>query len=909
MRDFSYRPLWAKTPKRDDGSSWHPLACHLLDVAAVAERLVDSNRFLAEVAERWEIDPATLRRVVVLLVALHDIGKASGGFQQKSEQQWPRVRVAFAIDETADNMVLERDHMRATAWYLQHPPGGAVLNRLFPDLNIGEISTIAAAVAGHHGQPAKPGNLSRAKVGEPFQQAGFTLIEDLRVLIAPGDQVIGYSNDQTLAALSWGLSALLPVADWLGSNKTLFPFHNTELSLKDYWNDIARPRARKAMAQSDLLPAPIAPAGAARTLADIARLSPMQRWAETVELPDRGPVLVFIEDATGAGKTEATFLILHRLMEKGLANGSYVALPTMATANAMYDRLQAVYRRFCVDGAEPMLILAHGKAEAHNAFVSGLDSSRADTATTDDVSDDVRHWLTDDRRKALLAQFGAGTIDQALLAVLSARYQSLRLYGLADKVLFGDEIHCYDSYVGRELENLITFAAMLGGSVILLSATLPVSTRQKLCDAFAKGSVWRTGDTSNTGGHGPVLGASAYPLATIVSGGQAREQPLAMRDGTERNVRVARIGTLEEAERLALEEARTGAAVAVIRSTVAEVQKSYDRLLEAADGNVPVDLFHARFMAEDRTAIEQACLTRFGKEGAAEARSGRILVASQVIEQSLDIDFDSMITDLAPVDLLIQRAGRLWRHEKRNDKRPLPEPTLHVISPLPADDSDKSWLNAVLPAPAFMYNAAILWLSADTLFKAKSIETRTLADLESASAGHVRALVEAVYGGAADERLPAGLRACFEQKLGEDAAARTIAEQQLLNPHTPYHAAAVKFEDEARVRTRMNEHTRPVWLALQCDDKMVPAARAPGGNQGLAWSFSEVSMTKTMLKRLQTAEDHGRQHFDPPVADFETGMTVLPMERDAQSGRLISICGRFAYDSTRGLEEIGEPSD
>jgi CRISPR-associated endonuclease/helicase Cas3 len=189
-------------------------------------------------------------------------------------------------------------------------------------------------------------------------------------------------------------------------------------------------------------------------------------------------------------------ILAHRLMAAGCANGFYVALPTEATANAMWERLGGVFRRLFAADAAPSLVLAHGRRALHKGFQDSVvdHAAQADARNGAAAGDGERpssaecaDWIADDRRKAFLADVGAGTIDQALLAILPVKHQSLRLWGLADRVLIIDEAHAYDAYMTRELETLLEFHTALGGSSIILSATLPITLRRKFVEAFRKG--------------------------------------------------------------------------------------------------------------------------------------------------------------------------------------------------------------------------------------------------------------------------------------------------------------------------------------------------------------------------------------------------------------------------------------
>jgi len=220
----------------------------------------------------------------------------------------------------------------------------------------------------------------------------------------------------------------------------------------------------------------------------IAAPSPLQRWAASVPLP-AGPQIHLLEDVTGAGKTEAALMLTHRLMADGHADGFFIALPTMATANAMYGRIADSYVRLFANPAS--LVLAHGQSFLVDGFANSVlpdGAPEGDPRQLDETaSARCTAWLADHSKRALLSPAGVGTIDQALLAVLHSKHQSLRLLGLSHKVLVIDEVHACDVYMQGVLEVLLTFHARAGGSAILLSATLPQRMKQGLLKAFAKG--------------------------------------------------------------------------------------------------------------------------------------------------------------------------------------------------------------------------------------------------------------------------------------------------------------------------------------------------------------------------------------------------------------------------------------
>ena len=324
---------------------------------------------------------------------------------------------------------------------------------------------------------------------------------------------------------------------------------------------------------------------------------------------------------------------------------------------------------------------------------------------------------------SFLAQIGAGTIDQAILAVLPARHQSLRLWGLVDKVLVIDEAHAYDAYMNKEIECLLEFHAALGGSA-----------HRALGD--------------------PSAGKARVPRKCFSRGGQAREkslpgdphkapihssQPWLWRKSRKRHSHCERIarrsrcsGSTRWRKRAAVDSKRRCKARRSRWSAIRWMRRSqsYETLSTHFQ---EVILFHARFAMGDRQKIEAEVLHRFGTDSG----SGRntILVATQVVEQSLDIDFDLIISDLAPVDLLIQRAGRLWR-DRRGERPATAGPTFIVLSPVPLDDVQSQWPAPVLPKTNFVYkDAALLWRSAKAIFTAGKIVSRNEVDMPACRDG------------------------------------------------------------------------------------------------------------------------------------------------------------------------------
>jgi CRISPR-associated endonuclease/helicase Cas3 len=793
----------------------HPVVAHSLDVAAVATMLPRRP------------DLSIDGRSLGLLVALHDVGKFSRPFQYQAAEYWP---VASLGPVPAAGVPSGPRH-DALGYHMLRRPLAAHLNQVLPpevksrfawdDASRGPL---LRALAGHHGRPPAhldidpgPGVLCANCLAAVVD---FTAA--MHQIFAPPPLPVP-ETDHEIAQLGWHLAGLVTLADWIGSRQAWFPYVAPEAVADPaayFWNH-AMPRAAAAIAAAGLATArPARFSGISGLFPAITLPSPIQRWAETVDLP-AGPLLAVVEDLTGSGKTEAALTLAHRLLANGQASGLFLALPTMATANAMFGRLANAYRGLFAAEAHPSLALAHARAALDPRFMAAIpvEAGLTSTSRPDDPADEAAEahcaaWLAEDRRRALLAQVGVGTLDQALLAVLPVRHAALRLQGLVGKVLIIDEVHAFDAYMQREILALLEFHAALGGSVVLLSATLPRALRQKLVNAFRAGLGAGKAHLVNTD----------YPLATLASAALVQEQPCAVRPGLARRVLVTRLPDAEAALQRIQAAAEAGAAVAWVRNTVDEAIAAAEALRAA--GQEPL-LFHARFAMADRLDIEQEVLRRFGRASRGEERQ-QVLVATQVIEQSLDLDFDLLVSDLAPADLLIQRAGRLWRHQREGNARPVPGPELLVVSPEPVAEPGRDWVR-----PKVYRDPALLWRSARAVFRQGAIETP----------GDMRPLVEEAYDDEAADSIPAAMVHAAAQVKGKAQAATGVARQNVLTFSECYKYDANLWNPEDRTPTRLEDRPQvTLRLALLRDGVVVPYAEDDDPRR--AWALSEVSVAK-----------------------------------------------------------------
>ena len=843
VRTKSYFAYWGKAGR--DGC-YHLLPYHSLDVAACGVTILRKlPRWKARLEQLTGLQGGKLERAIQVYFALHDLGKFATGFQNL------RPDILKQLQGRSSNMGYSTRHdtLGYRLWQEDLAPW-LIKEKLLPSTSRREprppegVEAWMRAVTGHHGRPPEEksqwkGSLKYAFDDKDREAARYFVKE---VFNLTGLKTLPQPPKASLEA-TWWLAGLAVLADWLGSNRDFFPCQSNTMSLNDYWK-WALKRAERAIDAAELRADPPAehftlancfpepPAGLQPT--------PLQEWAETYKI-GAGPHLFILEDVTGSGKTEAAMILAQRLMKAGGGGGLYFGLPTMATANGMYQRLVPIYKRLFACGARPPLVLAHGRAELMVSFrATILPPPKPEADYLDGTEPAGAHcsaWLADSRKKALLAEVGVGTVDQALLAVLPARHQSLRMLGLLDKVLIVDEVHACDAYMNRLLAHLLRAHARAGGSAILLSATLPHSQRQELLNAFAEGA----------GIDAPVVSdQAAYPLATHLSAGNSAgnitQQPLRTRPEVARRVAVDFIASEDEAEKVLADAVSEGRCACWIRNTVDDARRSFESLKEKHP-DWSLGLFHSRFALAVRLDIEKQVMAKFGKDSGPDQRRGQVLIATQVVEQSLDLDFDVMISDLAPIDLLIQRAGRLHRHRRDQsgartddaDQRGIPK--LTILAP-PWDKAPGSdWLRAALPGTAAVYESedAHLWRAMELLRDKKGWRMPDDA----------RALIEGVYGANPSKDFPVGLRAKAQKASNLYRTKTSIAEYKVLDLEAGYRLQG-SWLDEDSAPTRLGEPTTTVWLARLENDRLMPLHGGAGTAAAEAWMLSSLSLRRAL---------------------------------------------------------------
>ena len=542
---------------------------------------------------------------VELVAGAHDIGKVSPTFQEK---------IYRAIDGYEAN---SRSELKNIAPVLEKNWGGhagvsqACVNS--PKFEVGKY--IPEILGRHHGYDSnREGHSADAECfgGQAWQERREELLFALKENLKVDWPNI---NDRVHAKI---LSGLTTVADWIGSSSS---FENPA----EPW----REKIKIALDEAGFI-APVFKAGLNfSAIFNFNAHSAQQKLIEAVT----GPGVYIFEAPMGLGKTEAALFAAYKVLEQGQATGLYFALPTQLTSNKIHERADDFLKKILIEESiHKNSLLLHSNAWLEKDL--GVDAAPGGS------------WFNSSKR-GILAPFAVGTIDQALMAVMNVKHGFVRAFGLAGKVVVLDEVHSYDAYTGTILEELVNELRALECTVIILSATLTQERREKLL--------------------GQVPIKSDYPLVSAISRDNILHE-LSVDKQANNKVKISLCYQDLQAIDEVLKRAEEGQQILWIENTVQEAQNFY-KLLAAKSSDLDLDLecglLHSRFIKEDRSKNESHWVGLYGKNNSSERqKKGRILVGTQVLEQSLDIDADFLITRICPMDMVLQRLGRLWRHEK-----------------------------------------------------------------------------------------------------------------------------------------------------------------------------------------------------------------------------------------------------
>ena len=634
------REAWGKTDK-DSGES-HPLAHHSMDVAAVFARMLQ----LPVVRDRLEAaaDAALTESMCERLAALaflHDIGKLYPGFQAKgwADGIWRRPTTGHLKESWAFLMLA-----------VQRPehPFHATIQRI---LDWGEaVSPLMGAMFAHHGRPVEPPSaptllewpslthydwrIEARRMGDALQRWFPAAFE------SGGEHLPGTPRFCHEVA---GLSAL---ADWIGSDTQFFQFEAPFASDYDIRAHDTAARALTAIGfDSRALAA--TPPPSFPELTDFPEPNPAQAAAGSVDSDAR---LVILEAETGSGKTEAALWRFTQLFAAGVVSGLYFAVPTRAAARQLHGRVQNALRRTFGEAAPEAVLAIPGMLRAGEFSGQRLPHWRV--KWDDDAATAPQRWAAEHATRFLAATAAVGTVDQAMLAGLQVKHAHLRGSALSRSLLVIDEVHASDAYMTEILKQLLDGHLATGGYAMLMSATLGATARARWTDESLPDH-----ETAST---------TPYPAVWV----QGEHVPRAPAEaGRPKTVRPQTLPTMEPAEAAsrAVSAAKQGARVLVIRNTVTMAVATWravidagaaSLLMQAADGPA---LHHGRFAVEDRELLDRTVEEALGPVADRDPH-GCIVIGTQTLEQSLDIDADLLITDLCPMDVLLQRIGRLHRH-------------------------------------------------------------------------------------------------------------------------------------------------------------------------------------------------------------------------------------------------------
>ncbi len=745
--------FWAKTTSEGKpGISVHD---HMVNVGCVAQCIAEA---VPALLAQFQMESS----VVGALAALHDLGKISPGFQRKCAVWLQENRLTDIARNGCWDTEMESDHSKVSHSVIQN----FLCQQGIPVESAQYIATVLGA---HHGKikylpnahGIRPsGQITETNSGIDWNGERQRCAQRLWNYFNLGHFSIAITDNSPAI---WWLAGLTSIADWIGSDERFFstdrrteevdvpslarnaldaigfrrPEFIRDLSFHDLFHDSEKPEVRWA---------------------------PNEMQEKSLAIVS-APGVYVIEAPMGMGKTEAALWAAYQLLVAGKATGIYFALPTQATSNRMHLRMKEFVRRICRTSNATRLI--HG-----NSWLIDEEEALLPVATSHDAEcEDARtgrDWFSSAKR-ALIAPFGVGTVDQALLGVVAAKHFFVRHFALAGKVVILDEIHSYDLYTGTLIDKLISTLESLGCTVIILSATLTGKRRGQIVSCLED-------DEGNA--------KLPYPLIT----GRSEGHPLKSVATTPPAPRTVKIDfvTLENATEEAIAVARNGGAVLSIYNTIGAAQKQYQRFEGLVQDAFPIGLLHSRFPYWRREMIEEEWMERLDKSG--KKRCGSILVSTQIVEQSVDLDADLIITELAPTDMLLQRLGRLWRHERR--KRPVDAARFRIIKEEKSIEEFRSMepkaIVAALGGKAHVYDPFILLRTLQLWENYSNVVIPT----------QIRELIEATYRDRDDD--PKSW-----EKLFDDRFVRNSNERFKAAMNSNYWQ--LQLSDEEGVQTRLNE--------------------------------------------------------------------------------------------------------
>lgn len=657
--------LWAKYNK--DSNTFHPLICHMIDSGNVFTTIWDealTEPIKSHFCRLLELDENDTKNSLIFLSALHDMGKGSIAFQSSVPQMQNHLEQC-GLEFPKRSYYSPQPHDLLTLW---------CLDEIFKSTGMfsgQDLKDICSVLGGHHGffYPANKIISSHRSTNlgdEVWVKARNQIFETLLDIFKPPYKLYLHGKIEERQTALILLTGLIVVSDWLASDSNFFPYEDTNNFSLDEYFESSKNRSKKVLKITgwDAWHAN----GDQKDFYKLFNLYPNIVQKITIDSSEKiqPPFLAIIEAPTGQGKTEAALYLANHFIQSTSLRGLYIAMPTMATSNQMFVRVSN-FLKVCYPHQLINLQLSHSQAQWNETFQSLKLTSVGDDIEEGEQGISALSWFFP-KKKTLLAPFGVGTVDQAFMSVLKSNHFFLRLFGLSHKVIVFDEVHAYDVYMSTLFLRLLEWLKCMGCSVIILSATLTQKNKKEISQIYSQETRLLHGDY--------------YPSLTIVD--KAEIETTKIESVEKQHYHLEKIGQdLSQIVSFLNFKLSGGGCAAVVCNTVNRAQKVYRAIKESKiilnEKEETLLLFHARYPAFWRLEIEKRVLDIFGKNGNRPKKA--ILVATQVIEQSLDLDFDVMISDLAPIDLLIQRAGRLHRHKQHMRPGLLKAATLCICMP------------------------------------------------------------------------------------------------------------------------------------------------------------------------------------------------------------------------------------
>lgn len=652
MADSNYLDLiWAKT------SPFKSILSHSLDAAAMAEALLENGVFntilpdLATWLKKSNFDTVTtyqeIQNFILYLASLHDIGKISPFFTGKNDEK--------GVCKLLHSEELIKDYRRDMEKFRHEDYTKSVLSRIWKEKERFEftnsrrkdtVDNLALILSLHHqrrqNQGKKGKEIPDGEAKDLWKLQQDKLEEIMFKMFSPPKIILNGKMCNHVSAVCMVLLGIIILSDWLASSDAFAGFDiNEGEECANYYFRIKN-RACELVKKSHLSITKL-PEG--KLFTDIWKNIPrkgmrsLQTVTEQIMEAKEKPLLLLIEAPMGEGKTEAGAYAAFRMGEYFGKKGFYVALPTSATANQMHKRMEQLMED-TFPGSRVRLL--HSLAWLSDEVTRGKNDIHSED------SEYAQEW-TKPLRRGLLEGYSVGTIDQILMAALYVCYGVLRLLGIQNKVLILDEVHAYDAYMQDILQRMLEWCRELRVPVVMLSATLATETKKKIMEVY----------------QADYKEEQEYPAVTAVfENGNYQISPVP-EVSKHRIISIHTMPILNNFEAIrdfALKTVEGGGCLCVLVNTVGKARKLYQVLKESSDENLELYLFHARFAEARKQEIEKQMIALFGPDKSRRPHRA-IVVATQVMEQSLDVDFDYMITEIAPIDLILQRLGRIFRHD------------------------------------------------------------------------------------------------------------------------------------------------------------------------------------------------------------------------------------------------------